>query len=91
MIVTLEEVKNYIRVDSDYEDELILTFSITAQSLCENILRFQLDDAEDVSETVRIAVLYGTSYLYENRENADFKELTVTLKCLLFAEREDVF
>ena len=30
-------------------------------------------------------------YLYENREQADFKDLMVTLKCLLFGQRDEVF
>ena len=30
-------------------------------------------------------------YLYENREQADFKDLVLTLKCLLFGQRDEVF
>ena len=30
-------------------------------------------------------------YLYENREQADFKDLALTLKCLLFGQRDEVF
>ena len=50
------------------------------------------DDINQAIPTVfhvnsRVAV----TYLYENRETADFKELTETLKCLLFGIREELF
>lgn len=91
MHVSLEEVKQYIRIDSAYDDDLLLTLITTSESLCENILRVDLDDDIQISETVRTAILYGVSYLYENRESADFKELTTMLKYLLYGEREEVF
>lgn len=91
MHVILEEVKQYTRIDSTYDDDLLLTLITTSESLCENILRVDLDDDIQISETVRTAILYGVSYLYENRESADFKELTTMLKYLLYGEREEVF
>ncbi|SFS05977.1 head-tail connector protein [Anaeromicropila populeti] len=91
MVITLEEAKAYLRVDTEEEDTLLLLLLATAETLCFGILRKEVDEREKPSEPVRTAILYGTSYLYENRENADFKELTLTLKCLLFGEREDVF
>ena len=91
MHVSLEEVKQYTRIDSTYDDDLLLTLITTSQSLCENILRVDLDDDIQISEMVRTAILYGVSYLYENRETADFKELTTMLKYLLYGEREEVF
>lgn len=41
-------------------------------------------------ETTRQAMLYTISYLYENRNNADYHKLTLTLRSLLFAQREGV-
>ena len=90
MVVTLEEIKQYVRIDSTDEDELLLSLSGTAESLCEDILRCCFESGAEVPEPVRTAVLYGISYLYENREQADFKDLTMTLKCLLFGQRDEV-
>jgi hypothetical protein len=42
-------------------------------------------------ETSRIAELYAVAYLYENRENADFGELTSMLRALLFGIRKNAF
>lgn len=63
----------------------------SCRSLCRDILRHGFEPGPEVPEPVRTAVLYGVSYLYENREQADFKELAMTLKCLLFGQRDEVF
>lgn len=91
MLVTLEEIKEYVRIDSGDEDGLLLTLGATAESLCVDILRRGFEPGAEVPEPVRTAVLYGVSYLYENREQADFKDLAMTLKCLLFGQRDEVF
>jgi HK97 family phage major capsid protein len=41
-------------------------------------------------ETTRQVMLYTISYLYENRNTADFLKLTLVIRALLFAQREDV-
>lgn len=91
MVVTLEEIKQYVRIDGADEDELLLALSGTSESLCCGILRRSFESDTEISEPVRTAVLYGVSYLYENREQADFKDLTLTLKYLLFGQRDEVF
>jgi hypothetical protein len=37
-----------------------------------------------------VAILYALGYLFEHREEADHHALTLTLRSLLFALREDV-
>ena len=91
MLVTLEEIKEYVRIDSGDEDGLLLILEAAAESLCRDIPRHGVEPGAEVPEPVRTAVLYGVSYLYENREQADFKELAMTLKCLLFGQRVEVF
>ena len=51
-----------------------------------------MDDAQlAVQEaTTRQAMLYTVAYLYENRNTADYRKLTLTLRALLFAQREGV-
>lgn len=91
MLVALDEIKQYVRIDSADEDELLLALSGTSESLCSDILRCSFEPDMEVAEPVRTAVLYGISYLYENREQADFKDLTLMLKYLLFGQRDEVF
>ncbi|WP_186422573.1 head-tail connector protein [Lacrimispora celerecrescens] len=91
MVATLEEIKEYVRIDSIGEDDFLLSLCATSESLCSDILHRKFDEMEEVPDPVKTAVLYGISYLYENREQADFRELTLMLKCLLFGQRIEVF
>ena len=85
-MVTLEEVKVYLKVEHEDEDTLIEQLLATSQQLCEDILRQSI-----YSEVLKTAILYGVAYLYEHREDAHHKELKETLYHLLLAERKDVF
>ena len=86
---TLEEMKNYLRVDFSDDDELIVTLILTAQRMCMDILRI----AENfyTYENSKIAVMYAVAYLYEHREEADHHNLTLTLRSLLFGGRKEAF
>ena len=90
-MITLEEAKSYLRVDFDYEDEMI-------ESLIQSSIKHSMDVArvnseEELSKNPngKIAVLYMTAYLYEHREEADYSELNLTLRALLFGMRKAEF
>lgn len=70
MVVTLEEAKIYLRVDSDEEDTLITSFILTAEEICEDILRFPISEFEEVPKLVRQAILYCIANMYEKREGS---------------------
>lgn len=91
MVISLEEAKLYLRLDSDEEDAFIEKLILAAESLCGDIAR--LDQAELAANvaTTRIAILYAVAYLYEHREDANQVELVAMLKCLLFGIRKAVF
>ena len=71
MVVTLEEIKQYVRIDSADEDELLLALSGTAESLCEDILRCSFEPCAEVPDPVRTAVLYGICLLYTSPSPRD--------------------
>lgn len=87
MLVTLEEAKEYLKVEFEDEDTLILTLLSTAESICSDILRKDVSEEAEISKT---AVLYAVGVLYENR-GTEVKELIPTLKCLLSGRRKEVF
>ena len=91
MLVTLEEMKNYLRVDFDEDDVLIDSLISSAIKLCMDILR--IDDNEELylCENAKVAVMYTVAYFYEHREEADHHALTITLRSLLFGSRSEVF
>ena len=91
MAVTLEEMKNYLRVDYDEDDALIESIIGASERLCMDVAR--MDSLEEFSavENARISVLYAAAYLYEHREEADHRALTLTLRALLFGARKEAF
>ena len=88
-MVTVDEAKNYLRIDIDEEDSLIQTLLNSAIQLCLDVARCARDEFE-TSDLSKAAVLYTLAYLYEHREDADHHELTLTLRTLLFPLREGV-
>lgn len=90
MIVYLDEMKGYLRVDFDDDDALIENFITTGQNLCADIARLSLDELGAIPSS-KIAVMYAVAYLYEHRENANYKELTLSLRSLLFGIRKEGF
>ena len=91
MLVTLTEAKNYLRVDSSDDDEFIQTLIRTAEQLVTDVSRLSTDFLVVQGDVVKIAELYAIAYLYEHREEADHKELILTLRNLLFGVRREVF
>lgn len=90
-MITLEEAKSYLRVDFDDEDEMIE--SLIQSSIKHSMDVARVDSEEDLSKNPngKIAVLYMIAYLYEHREEADYSELNLTLRALLFGDRKPGF
>lgn len=91
MVVTLEEMKKYLRVDYPDDDELIGGLVSTAEQLCMDILRTSNPEDLETAANAKTAILYTVAYLYEHREDADHHALTLTLRALLFGSRKPGF
>ena len=92
MIVSREEVKEYLRVEGTEEDTLLEGLIATAQTLCMDIARITETAAfNGLDNSAKTAVLYAVAYLYEHREEADHHELILTLRALLFGIRQEGF
>ena len=101
-LISLEEAKSYLRVDTEDEDTMIAVLLSSAGRLCADVARLTDEqwaavdaDTEDaalvpVRETMRVAILYALGYLFEHREEADHHGLQLTLRSLLFGIREGV-
>ena len=104
-LISLDEAKQYLRVDSADEDSLISSLILTAEVLVKDVGRVSdenwtaavADPAEDDTDDVvylrsvlKAAVMYTLAYLFEHREEADHHDLVITLRNLLFAVREGV-
>ena len=106
-LISLEEAKPYLRVDSADEDAMTGILLSSAGKLCADVARLTdeqwaaVDSGEEsglyeaaelarIREVMKVAVLYALGYMFEHREKADYHELTLTLRSLLFAIREGV-
>ena len=101
-LVSLNDAKEYLRVDTEDEDATIGVLLSSAGRLCADVARLTDEqweaidsDTEDeqltaVRETMNVAILYALGYLFEHREDADHHDLTLTLRSILFAVREGV-
>ncbi len=90
MIVSLDEMKQYLRVDFPDDDAFLKNTIASAESLCADIARLSSEDFAE-QPVAKIAVLYAVAYLYEHREDADHHALTMSLRSLLFGIREEGF
>lgn len=89
-MITLQEAKNYLRVDHSEDDKLIQDLLLTAKKLCMDVGRMDEKQLAENEDTVRTAMLFALGYLYENRNTADMKKLSLFLRSILFAQREGV-
>lgn len=87
MLVSLEEAKAYLKIEYDEEDDLLLSLIASAEDLCATILRKDLPE----DDTVRVAILYAVSYLFDSRGETDMTELVGMLKAILSGKREVSF
>lgn len=97
-MLKLEEVKNFLRVDSDEDDALILSLIPTGKLLVEDIIRRQLDEFEELPPPIVQAILIIIGTLYEERqvsksdkEGVSLKETLDLVRRMLFAYRKDKF
>ena len=85
MVTPLEEVKLYLRVDG----ALITSFILSAEEICESILRFSLADFDELPETVKQAILYAVGNMYENKEKIEIKIIQDVMSRLLSSYRKE--
>ena len=78
--LSVEEWQEIQTVDVEDDDAVIIGRTNT----------YSRDEAVQIRELLKVAILYAVGYLYEHREEADHHSLMLTLRNLLFAVREGV-
>ena len=91
MLVTLQTAKQYLRVDTSDEDELITGLIRSSEKYCREILRLTDDETLPDTPEVLVAVLYALAFLYEHRENGGHIEMMKNLRVMLGGDRKEVF
>ncbi len=96
-MLTLQETKDFLRLDGDDEDALVSSLIVTAKELTEGVLRRKLTEFKEIPETVHQAMLIVVATLYEERQVAkdksgvDIKETLDLVRRMLFAYRREAF
>ena len=91
-MVTVEEMKQYLRIDFSEDDGLLGILISSAEELCASVTRIPLEEYRSLqNDHAKTAVLYAVAYLYEHREEADHHQLTLDLRSLLFGVRKEGF
>ena len=99
MIVTLDELKAHLRIQTDDEDALLQSLLAQAQAAAEDYCRVQFEPVDEegapieteVPEPVRLAVILMTSFYYENRDIPDmttYKATRMAFDSLLYPYRD---
>ena len=91
LAVTVDEMKNYLRVDFEDDDALIGDLIRQGQQICMDVARIVDEDEFEDLQGTKIAVQYAAAYLYEHREEADHHQLVMDLRSLLFGVRKPGF
>ncbi len=88
-MLTAEDVKLHLRIESDDEDEYIETLIAQAQAAAEDFCRTAFGD--NAPQPVRLAVLLMVSHYYENRDNPDrtiYTTMRMAFENLLYPYRD---
>lgn len=96
MIVSLNELKAHLRVQTDDEDTFLISLLAQAQEAAEDYCRADFHSMNNPPETVRLAVLLMASHFYECRDSSDRSAYSTMIRAfhaLLYPNRtiEDMF
>ena len=91
MIITLDEMKNYLRVDHEDDDILLESLIVSSAQLCLAVARISDEESFEKEPCSKVAVMYAVAYLYEHREDANHLELTLSIRALLSGIRQEGF
>lgn len=87
MLVTVDEAKLYLRLDGTEEDALIQALLETAESLCQDIVRTDFDEMEEVPEIGRRICQWQPSvlinYFMRLLQRMKMKRKPMVLRCSL--------
>ncbi len=88
-VVSLDDMKAWLRVEHDEEDELIASLLVQAKAAAEDFCRVSFD--ENAPEPVKLAVKLMVSHHYEYRDNTDmqaYQSMRTAFESLLYPHRD---
>ncbi len=89
MIISVDQVKEHLRIQHEEEDSYIDSLIQQAQGAAEDFCRVSFEDG--APEPVRLAVMLMVSHYYENRDNPDrqvYLAMRTAFENLLYPHRD---
>jgi uncharacterized phage protein (predicted DNA packaging) len=89
MIITVEEIKDHLRIQHNEEDAYLGNLNRQAQAVARDFCRVDFDG--EAPEPVKLAVLLMVSHYYENRDNSDkqvYLAMRLAFENLLYPYRD---
>lgn len=85
MSLDLETVKNYLRIDYDYDDNYLQSLMVASESYLRNAITNydKKNENNNFSERAKIVELSLIQEWYDNRENNEKKSLSYTIRSLI--------
>ena len=92
-MVSLDECKNYLKVETDDDDSLIEILMDASIRIVKDMLRVEdfKDFKKKEKQQIKAGIFYTRRFLYNERGNADHKDLMLTLRALLSNLRRPEF
>ena len=92
-MVSLDECKNYLKVETDDDDSLIEILMDASIRIVKDMLRVEdfKDFKKKEKKQIKAGIFYTLRFLYNERGNADHKDLMLTLRALLSNLRRPEF
>ena len=90
MVVTVDELKEHLRIQHDDENVYIFSLCEKAQTAAEDYCRASFDS--DAPGPVQLAVMLMASYFYENRDTPDkqtYLAMRMAFEALLYPYRDE--
>ena len=84
-------MRNGRRVECDVDESVLEGIIVQSRQICMDVARVTDLEEFEKQPVSKIAVMYAVAYLYEHREDADHRALTVGLRALLFGIRTPGF
>jgi len=91
MVISLEEMKSYLRVDFDDDDALIEGLILSSEQLCMDISRISDKKKFEKEPCAKVAVMYAVAVQYENRNDTNPMQLAISIRALLLGIRQEEF
>lgn len=91
MILTLDEVKESLKLEYDDEDDLLTRLIKQAQAAAEDFTRVSFDGTNEAPEPVKLACLLMVSHYFEYRDGNDhvaYRTMREAFESLLYPYRD---